>query len=96
MTRKAIQLLVEGKVQGVGYRAWTKKTAEALGLFGWVRNLTDGRVEIHAEGDAIALEALTSACKTGPRYAEVLQVQTTERPDWNLIEFEQVATAPPP
>ncbi|MEE2902806.1 MAG: acylphosphatase [Myxococcota bacterium] len=96
MTRKAIQLLIEGKVQGVGYRAWTKRTAESLGLFGWVRNLTDGRVEIHAEGDAKALKTLTAACEQGPRYAEVLQVQIAERPDWNLIEFEQVATVSPP
>ena len=96
MMRKAIQLLIAGRVQGVGYRAWTKRTAESLGLFGWVRNLTDGRVEIHAEGDAEALKALTAACKQGPSYAEVLHVQIAERPDWNLIEFEQVATVSPP
>ena len=96
MERKAIQLLVEGKVQGVGYRAWTKKTAESLGLVGWVRNLTDGRVEIHAEGHSEGLDKLASACKEGPNFAEVRGVIRTERPDWNLIEFEQVATVNPP
>ena len=92
MERKAIQLLVEGKVQGVGYRAWTKRTARSLGLFGWVRNITDGRVEIHAEGQSEALDKLASACEEGPSFAEVRRVIRRERPDCSLIQFEQIAT----
>ena len=94
--REAIQLLITGVVQGVGYRMWTEQTAKSLGLRGWVRNLFDGRVEIHAEGDSEALNELEKACHKGPNYAEVTGVARKPRPDWNLLEFEQVASAEPP
>jgi len=68
---KALHILVEGKVQGVYYRASTAKKAQALDLVGWVRNLDDGRVEIHAQGEPEALSELVQWCQRGPVLAKV-------------------------
>ncbi|MCB9672681.1 MAG: acylphosphatase [Alphaproteobacteria bacterium] len=94
--RVAAQLLISGIVQGVGYRYWTTRTAARLGLAGWVRNLYDDRVEIFAEGPAPALEALVTACREGPRSAEVTDVARNERPPQGLSGFEARATAAAP
>ncbi len=67
-------LLVEGRVQGVGFRAATQRTAEHLKVTGWVRNLADGRVEIRAEGPVEALESLLSWVKHGPRWSNVRHI----------------------
>ncbi|MCC7384847.1 MAG: acylphosphatase [Deltaproteobacteria bacterium] len=73
--KAAVHLLISGYVQGVGYRAWTVRTARELALHGWVRNLDDGRVEVWAEGSDDALEALVNRCHSGPRSAEVERVE---------------------
>ena len=70
-SQKALHILVEGKVQGVYYRASTAKKAQSLGLVGWVRNLDDGRVEIHAQGEAEVLSELVQWCQRGPVLAKV-------------------------
>lgn len=66
--------LVEGRVQGVGYRYFVRREAERLGLVGYARNLPDGRVEVVAEGDPADLARLESALSVGPRQAEVRDV----------------------
>ena len=66
---------VEGRVQGVGYRAFVEYTAGQLGLSGWVRNRWNGSVEVLAEGNRPALEELLSALQRGPRAANVTTVQ---------------------
>ena len=68
------RFLVSGRVQGVAYRAWTVDQAERLGLNGWARNLTDGRVEVVACGNRDAVEALRSALSDGPPGARVVAV----------------------
>ena len=65
------RVYVEGRVQGVFYRANTKAMAEKLGVNGWVRNLPDGRVEIFAEGSYEAVGALVGWALRGPRHARV-------------------------
>ncbi|MEA1994196.1 MAG: acylphosphatase [Euryarchaeota archaeon] len=72
---KRVHIFVSGTVQGVFYRANTRKTAKTLGLQGWVRNLRDGRVEIAAEGEEKALKALIEWCHEGPRLASVTSVE---------------------
>lgn len=67
----AVHLLVHGRVQGVFYRASTQKSAEGLGLTGWVKNCADGAVEIHAEGNREKLEELIAWCRQGPPSASV-------------------------
>jgi acylphosphatase len=62
---------VYGRVQGVGFRWWTQRTATALGLAGHVRNLPGGGVEVHARGSAEELAALEAALKGGPPMARV-------------------------
>jgi acylphosphatase len=71
MARTAVRLLIEGRVQGVGFRWWTVGEARRLGLSGWVRNLRDGRVEILAIGEPAAIEQLQDACAQGPPGARV-------------------------
>jgi acylphosphatase len=62
-------------VQGVNFRAWTRQTADRLGLSGWVRNLPDGNVEAVFSGPAPAVAAILAACREGPRHAKVQAVQ---------------------
>lgn len=67
----AERFLVSGRVQGVGYRAFARREAEALGLSGHALNLPDGRVEVLAIGAAAAREALAAALARGPMLARV-------------------------
>ena len=71
----AARFRVEGRVQGVGFRAATRLQARALGLRGHARNLDDGSVEVLAEGEAQALEALAQWLEDGPPAARVARVQ---------------------
>ncbi len=81
MDKVARRIFVSGKVQGVNYRDWTVRTARGLGLTGWVRNRSEGGVEIHAVGDGDALDALVDACRTGPQLARVDHVEVQADPD---------------
>lgn len=65
---------VRGLVQGVYYRASTVEAAERAGVAGWVRNCSDGSVELEAEGPAAAVEDLLAWCRTGPAGARVVGV----------------------
>ena len=84
-----VHLLIQGRVQGVWYRASTQQKAEKLGLTGWVRNLHDGRVEAVAQGAREALDALVTWAHDGPPTARVdhVSVRWTE-PDEALEGFE--------
>jgi acylphosphatase len=57
---------IRGRVQGVGFRYFVKRQAEALHLTGWVRNNTDGSVELQAKGQVSALEQLLQRLESGP------------------------------
>jgi len=73
-----VHIIVEGLVQGVGFRWFVARRAQALGVRGFVRNLYDGNVEIEAEGDRSLLEELIGEVKVGPRSAHV----TNMRLEW--------------
>ena len=66
---------VEGRVQGVGYRAFVDQNADALNLTGWVRNRWDGSVEVLVEGERQTLEKLLAILYRGPRAASVTSIQ---------------------
>ncbi len=70
-----LHALVDGSVQGVGFRAFVIDNAQSLGLKGWVRNLYDGRVEVLAEGPRDDLEKLLEKLRLGPRSAFVTEVE---------------------
>lgn len=70
----AIRVRIEGRVQGVTYRAWTLREAQARGLTGWVRNRSDGSVEALFCGSLAALDDMLAACRRGPPKAWVTQV----------------------
>jgi acylphosphatase len=70
----AKRLTIEGRVQGVGYRASLADRAAALGLRGWVRNRRDGAVEALVDGDAQAIDAIVSWARRGPPAARVANV----------------------
>jgi acylphosphatase len=65
---------VTGRVQGVGYRYFVARHAQALGLRGWARNLSDGSVEVQAMGTSGALSALERALAEGPPHGRVERV----------------------
>lgn len=71
---------VYGRVQGVGFRWWTRGVAEELGLGGSVRNLADGSVEVRAVGPASGLERLEGRLREGPRAARVERLERVEAP----------------
>jgi acylphosphatase len=75
-----LHAIVEGRVQGVGFRYFVRENAAALGLTGWVRNLWDDRVELTAEGSREQLERLLSFVRRGPRAAFVTQVKSDWQP----------------
>ncbi|MEW6776041.1 MAG: acylphosphatase [Bdellovibrionota bacterium] len=75
MNSKAARLLISGRVQGVAFRAYTEREAQGLGVKGWVRNLPDGRVEAHLEGDSSAVEKMIAWCRQGPSHARVTGVE---------------------
>ncbi len=81
------RIVVSGRVQGVGFRFFAARHARRLGVGGSVRNLPDGRVEIVAEGDRAALEALVAALGDGPPGAAVHDV----RVDWTDIPGRAIA-----
>jgi acylphosphatase len=74
-TEAAVHLIVHGRVQGVGFRDFTRSTAQDLGIVGWVKNRWDGTVEIRAEGPKEKLERLVNAVRRGPSLAWVERVE---------------------
>jgi len=74
---RSVLVRVSGRVQGVGYRAWTVDQAQALNLSGWVRNLPNGDVEAVFSGPASDVDAMVAACRRGPALARVANVMVT-------------------
>jgi acylphosphatase len=73
MTKQA-RILVEGRLQGYNFRLMTQEKAQALGLGGFVRTLSDGRIEIEAQGDQEQLEALLVWCQEDPHSGNIKNI----------------------
>jgi acylphosphatase len=92
----AAEIIVEGHVQGVGYRDYACRRAGVLGLGGWVMNLRDGRVRVRAEGPRQLIEELLRALENGPPLSRVERVSVRWLPasgrypgfDVRYAEFE--------
>ena len=89
---KTVRLRITGGVQGVGYRLWATRTAAHLGLRGWVRNRSDGSVELLATGAPDAVAALIEVCRQGPHGARVTAVTITEAEDDGNLGFAALPT----
>ena len=72
---RTVHLRIEGRVQGVGYRAFVERQAIGLGLSGWVRNRHDGSVEAVLQGIPGTVEAMIVLCRSGPAAARVDRVE---------------------
>ncbi len=68
---RTVRVLIAGHVQGVAYRAWTRRTATTLGLSGWVRNRRDGAVEALFSGAPADVDEMLRRCREGPPAARV-------------------------
>lgn len=68
-------IFISGRVQGVGFRHFTKKNAESLGVTGWVKNLSDGRVEAIFQGSGDQIQELIQRCKKGPVSSYVKDIE---------------------
>jgi acylphosphatase len=84
-----VHIVVEGMVQGVGFRWFVAERAEELGLQGYVRNMYNGNVEIEAEGDRSLVEEFLKEVKVGPRSARVTNLQLEwKEPQHQFAHFE--------
>lgn len=74
--KKQISIKVIGRVQGIGYRYWAKKTANTIGgISGWVRNVEDGSVEMLISGEEENIDRMIASCYKGPIVARVDEVK---------------------
>lgn len=74
---RSVQLLISGRVQGVGFRYYTLAAARRLGLVGWVKNLPGGEVEVRVTGPGSTLEALRRELRQGPPGSRVDALEET-------------------
>lgn len=73
--KEQLHVLISGRVQGVWFRANTQRKAQELGITGWVRNTSDGKVEAIFEGETTQLKNMISWCHKGPQFSQVTNVE---------------------
>ena len=74
------RVVISGRVQGVFFRDTCERVASGLGVRGWVRNRSDGTVEVAAEGRRDAVDALLDWCRRGPSRADVTGIEVHDEP----------------
>ncbi|WP_412775852.1 acylphosphatase [Thalassospira lucentensis] len=89
----AVHARIEGRVQGVWYRAWTVEQATKRDLTGWVRNRTDGTVEAVFCGSVDAVRSMVAACHEGPTHARVDRIHEEPALEDGFTSFEKRSTA---
>lgn len=90
---RAVRVRVSGRVQGVGFRYSTSARAAELGLSGWVRNLVDGSVEAHLEGDGDRVQEMLDWLRRGPALARVDRLDALDADALGSGSFEVRPTA---
>lgn len=87
---RRVRVRIDGRVQGVFFRASCRRFAGDLGVAGWIRNAADGAVEAAFEGDDAAVQQLLDWCGHGPSGAQVRSVEVTEEPPSGARGFRVV------
>ncbi len=87
MAKIGVHVLVSGVVQNVGFRFFTVREAERLGIVGHARNLESGEVEVEAYGEPEAIKSLLAWLEHGPKTAQVEHLVAKEIPVKHLISF---------
>ncbi|WP_050183823.1 acylphosphatase [Domibacillus robiginosus] len=85
--KQAPYLMVSGKVQGVGFRYFAQMTAADHSVSGWVKNLDNGAVAIHAEGTPEQMNAFIAALKKGNHFTHVHHIEETSVPYESFTSF---------
>jgi acylphosphatase len=80
--------LISGRVQGVGFRYFAERAAREAGVAGWVRNIADGRVEVHAEGTRAQIERFEASVRRGPSRSEIRGFEWSEDSPTQSDAFE--------
>ena len=88
MSDRNVRFRITGRVQGVGFRAWTRDRARELGLRGWVRNEADGAVTGVMAGPEAAVAGMVEALDDGPRFARVDRLEMADWADDPGVGFE--------
>jgi acylphosphatase len=88
MAERCVRALISGTVQGVWFRDSTRRSAQALGARGYVRNLPDGRVEAVFEGEPESVDGALAFVREGPRGARVTGVEVEELSTQGFAGFE--------
>lgn len=89
MAKARVHVIVEGNVQGVFFRSFTKEAADRLGVTGWAKNLADGRVEAVLEGEKDDLDQVIDALMKGPPSSRVDHIDISwEPPADAFVSFE--------
>lgn len=87
--KKAVRMMVDGRVQGVSFRFFTRENADRLDLVGYVRNLSDGRLEVCAYGTEKNIDKLEKKLEKGPRMARIESIDREEVSAEELKELEE-------
>src|SRR6187399_2837472 len=89
---RTVHVLIQGRMQGVGFRYWTEATASRLDLSGWVRNRRDGSVEAVFSGPADAVAEMLELCPQGPPSSRVDRIDIAEQDDPSPAGFDIMPT----
>ncbi|MCR4281618.1 MAG: acylphosphatase [Bauldia sp.] len=92
MAERAVHVVIVGRVQGVGFRAWIERETASRRLAGWVRNRRDASVEAVFVGGADAVDAMIAACRRGPPASLVAEVRVADYAGPALSRFTVLPT----
>lgn len=86
--KKALRLYISGTVQGIFFRRFIKDNADKNNVFGFVRNLEDGRIEVFLEGEKENVDNMAAICKRGPAHSNLRKVEEKEEKLQDFKEFK--------